>query len=58
MRRSRLTGKDIVVICFGAFITVFGIVCIMHGVDHAVIASVSGFLSGALSWYLRGRKKH
>jgi len=31
-------------------ITVFGIVCILHGVDHAVVAAVAGVLGSLIGY--------
>jgi energy-converting hydrogenase Eha subunit A len=36
--------KVVVALC----ITAFGITCIMHGLDHAVVAAVAGVLGGLI----------
>jgi hypothetical protein len=30
--------------------TAFGIACIMHGIDHAVVAAVAGVLGGLIGY--------
>jgi energy-converting hydrogenase Eha subunit A len=43
-----MRSEDIVKIVVALCITAFGITCIMHGLDHAVVAAVAGVLGGLI----------
>jgi hypothetical protein len=43
-----MKSEDIVKIVVACCITAFGIVCIAHGLDHAVVAAVAGVLGGLI----------
>jgi hypothetical protein len=45
-----MESGDIVKIVVALCITAFGITCIMHGLDHAVVATVAGVLGGLIGY--------
>jgi len=43
-------GQNVVKIVVALCITAFGITCIIHGLDHAVVAAVAGVLGGLIGY--------
>jgi hypothetical protein len=48
-----MDGEQIVRIVVACCMSAFGIVCITHGIDHAVVATVGT----VLGWVLRGKRR-
>jgi hypothetical protein len=48
-----MEGEQIVRIVVACCITAFGITCMLHGWDHAVVATVGT----VLGWVLRGKRR-